>query len=97
MIQKDYTAQELLIATCLDELGVRYAQQVLIDKYTVDFVIEDDIIIEGDGAFGHSRKSDAERDIILCQHKEHVIHIESQIELEIKQELMGALCLEFNA
>jgi very-short-patch-repair endonuclease len=94
MIPKDFTAQEQLVAQCLDELGLRYAQQVEIDRYTVDFLIEDNIILEADGYYGHSRKSDKKRDAILLEYGYCIIHIKSQAKAQIKLEIEGALCLE---
>ena len=53
MRPKSFTPQENLIAKVLDETGLRYARQVPIGNYTVDFLItEMDVIIEADGPFG---------------------------------------------
>ena len=94
MIPKDFTTQEQLVAQCLDELGLRYAQQVEIDRYTVDFLVEDDIVVEADGYYGHSRKSDNKRNAILLEYKERIVHITSQTKEQIKLEIEVALCLE---
>ena len=100
MTPKDFTAQENLIAKCLDELGLRYAQQVQIDKYTVDFVVEETIILEADGIYGHHSKKDKIRDEALLQAEDKwynsIIHIKTcsgkqNIKEEIQQKL---LCLE---
>ena len=68
MRPKSFTPQENLIAKVLDETGLRYARQVPIGNYTVDFLItEMNVIIEADGPIGHLAKRDAKRDADLIE------------------------------
>ena len=88
----DFTPQENLIGQCLDTLGIRYAQQVKIGKYTVDFVVEGDIILEADGTFGHYREKDRQRDEELLELENQcynrVIHIKKQTKEGIRTEIV---------
>lgn len=95
LLPKDFTQQEQFVAQCLDELQLRYTQQVEFDKYIVDFLIENSIILEADGFFGHFRKADKLRDDALrqCNGVSGIIHIKSLRKEKIKKEIMDALCL----
>jgi len=95
MPPKDFTQQEQQVANILDFLGIRYAQQVEIGKYIVDFLVEDSIVLEADGFYGHYRAADKIRDMDLLQEGfAEVIHIKGSAKEKIKQEIMDALCLE---
>lgn len=97
MLPRDFTDQEKLVAQCLSDLGLRYAQQVEIGTYTVDFLIEESIILEADGVHGHLRKSDRKRDDILTSDGRYtIIHIKGQTKVNIKDEIVDFLCLELN-
>ena len=51
---RDFTEQELLIARCLDEFGLRYEQQAYFHPYIADFYIEElQMVVEADGVYGH--------------------------------------------
>lgn len=93
MTPRDFTPQEELVAECLDEMGLRYLQQVEIGKYTVDFLLENNIVLEADGVFGHYRKSDRERDseLLNCDDILSVVHITEQEKEGIKNQIMEAL------
>ena len=95
---KDFTPQENLVAQALDDFGIRYAQQVEIGKYTVDFILEDDIILEADGYFGHYRENDRKRDKELLelesQRYNRIIHIKSRTKEDIKEEIRKNLDME---
>ena len=77
MTPRDFTPQEETVAECLDEIGFRYFQQVEFGKYTVDFLVEDNIILEVDGVFGHYRKADRKRDAELLEFSgiKKVVHV----------------------
>ena len=93
--RKSFTPQENLIAKVLDETGLRYARQVPIGNYTVDFLItEMDVIIEADGPFGHLAKRDAKRDADLIEMGfEEVWHLEEKTYKDIKDRLWQELKL----
>ena len=94
MTPKDFTAQEEQMAVCLDELGLRYSQQVQIGKYVVDFLVENNIILEADGVFGHYKKSDKKRDAELLELDPNIvqiIHIKDQEKEMIKKRIMDVL------
>lgn len=95
MPQKSFTHQENLIAKVLEETGLRFARQVPIGKYTVDFLItEMDVIIEADGPFGHFSKRDAKRDQELIDMGfEEVWHIKEKTLKDIKERLWQELKL----
>jgi very-short-patch-repair endonuclease len=92
---KSFTPQENLIAKVLDETGLRYARQVPIGNYTVDFLItEMNVIIEADGPFGHLAKRDAKRDADLIEMGfEEVWHLEEKTYKDIKDRLWQELKL----
>jgi len=75
------TKYELKFANFLDKKGLRYKQQVNIDnKYQVDFLISDHIIIEIDGEWHYPKKDklsdyDMQRDKYLKDMGYEVIHI----------------------
>jgi len=92
MKAKDHTPQEQKIASCLDELGLRYAEQYPIGRFFVDFFISPDgIVIEADGIHGHFQKSDAKRDAVLIQHDEvtRIHHIKAQSRTGIMSALIS--------
>lgn len=96
LLPKDYTPQENKIANCLSKLGLRYAEQFNILKYTVDFWIpEISIVIEADGKVGHLRKADAKRDAELLAGQEiqvsQVVHISATDVHVIMEELCQVL------
>jgi very-short-patch-repair endonuclease len=88
---RDFTHQENVVAQCLDDWGLRYVEQFQIGNYTVDFLVEDEIVIEADGPFGHLKKADSERDKEILANREvfvsRVIHIKERTKNAIKQEL----------
>ena len=93
-IPTEFTHQELLVSECLDELGLKYAQQVYVGKYVVDFVVEGSIVLEADGVLGHFRNRDRVRDdyilnINSCYNR--IVHIKSQSKENIKKEIMEQL------
>jgi very-short-patch-repair endonuclease len=89
----DYTKQELIVGKCLDEIGLRYHEQRQIGKYYVDFLVEDTIVVEADGIFGHYTKADQDRDEALLElGVEQIFHIKGQTKKEIYQELQEFLC-----
>ena len=91
MRPKSFTPQENLIAKVLDETGLRYARQVPIGNYTVDFLItEMNVIIEADGPFGHLAKRDAD---IIDMGFEEVWHLEEKTYKDIKDRLWQGLKL----
>jgi len=90
MKPKDFTSQEKTIATVLSEIGCRYAQQVSIGQYVVDFYLEQDgkIVIEADSVYGHYKEADAQRDQDLQEMGVNVIiHIKDITKESIKQKL----------
>ena len=91
---KDYTSQENIIAECLSEFGMRYAQQYEISPYTVDFYIPDiGTIIEADGKYGHLQKRDRKRDCYLSNQKgiEYILHIKEYTKEKIKEQVWQEL------
>ena len=63
---RDFTEQELLIAQCLGDFGLRYDEQVYYHPYTVDFYIpEIKMVVEADGVYGHFKQRDVKRDMEL--------------------------------
>ena len=94
MLPKDYTKQENIIANELSEFGLRYDQQVPIDRYTADFYIAElGLIIEADGVYGHLRKRDATRDaeIMRIFGISHILHIKETTKETIREVLCRAL------
>ena len=93
---KEFTKQENILAEVLDELGIRYAQQVQCGNYRLDFLAEGLIPIEADGMYGHFGKRERERDnYIESCYNSKVIHIKSQTKEKIMQELGEKLqCLD---
>ena len=78
VLRKDYTPQENIIADCLSDFGLRYEQQADFAPYTPDFYIpEIKMIVEADGKYGHLRKRDVKRDIVVCKRDEveYILHI----------------------
>lgn len=66
MIAKEYTSQENIAAQALSNLGIRYVQQYIIGKYSVDFFLPElNYVLEMDGVYGHLSKSDIKRDCAL--------------------------------
>jgi very-short-patch-repair endonuclease len=97
MPHSDYTKQEIIVGKCLDEMGLRYHEQRQIGRYCVDFLVENTIVIEADGIFGHFNKTDQERDADLLEMGvEEIFHIKSQTKKEIYQELQDFLCQQNN-
>ena len=94
ILPKDYTKQEDIIADCLSEFGMRYAQQYSFFPYTVDFYLpEINMVIEADGIYGHLKKRDIKRDMDLVnKYKvEHILHIEDKKKEQIKETLWQGL------
>ena len=91
---KDFTSQENIIADCLSEKGMRFEQQKQIAQFTVDFWIADlKFVIEADGVYGHLKKRDTKRDIILMESDEveYIFHIRADTKRRIQEELWRAL------
>mgnify|MGYP003130486463 CR=1 FL=1 len=91
----DYTKQEQIVASVLDELGLRYSQQEFFIKYLVDFWIpEIQTVIEADGIYGHFGKREKKRNEDLYSHPsiEHIVHIKATSKKEIKE----ILCKEID-
>jgi len=94
ILPKDYTAQENFIAECLSEYGLRYDQQYEFWPYTADFYIPElKMVIEADGRYGHLRKNDVKRDLVLLELEEieYVIHIQETTKEKIKEILWQEL------
>ena len=94
MRRKEDTHQERIVAGCLIDLGVRYADQYEFDPYTVDFYIRDfKMVIEADGVYGHFKKRDRKRDADLLEYDEveHVVHIKETTKTKIKEAIWQAL------
>jgi len=88
------TKQERIIADCLMDLGIRYADQYEFDPYRVDFYIRDlKMVIEADGIYGHFRKRDRKRDADLLEYGEveHIVHIKETTKTKIKEAIWQAL------
>jgi len=97
MPHSDFTKQEIIIGQCLDEMGLRYHEQRQIGKYYVDFLVEDTIVVEADGVFGHFKKADEIRDEALLEMGVgQIFHIKGQTKKEIYKELQDFLCQEPN-
>ena len=91
---KDFTSQENIIAECLSQFGMRYAQQYEISPYTVDFYISDiGTIIEADGKYGHLQKRDRKRDSYLLNQRvvEYIMHIKEYTKEKIKEQIWQEL------
>ena len=89
-LPRDFTEQELLIAQCLGDFGLRYDEQVYYHPYTVDFYIpEIKMVVEADGVYGHLSKRDAIRDkaLLLLEDVEYIIHIKEKTIEKIKDKL----------
>jgi len=77
------TKYEMTFAKYLDKLNIKYKQQVTINnKYQVDFLLCDNIIVEIDGDWhykrGGLRMEDIERDKTLNELGYKVLHIKNQ-------------------
>ena len=84
---------KIIVGKCLDEIGLRYHEQKQIGNYYVDFLVEDTIVVEADGVFGHYKKADQDRDEALLElGVEQIFHIKGQTKKEIYQELQELLC-----
>ncbi len=59
---KKSTSIELKVKAILDKLNVEYEEQVGLDKFTCDFLVENSLVIETDGTYWHSIPSAIERD-----------------------------------
>mgnify|MGYP002622640075 FL=1 len=91
---RDFTEQELLIARCLDEFGLRYEQQAYFHPYIADFYIEElQMVVEADGVYGHLGKRDRKRDSDLLEldEIEHVVHVKGTTLENIKETLWQEL------
>ena len=91
---KDYTKQENIIASCLDEFGLRFEQQFEFAPYTVDFFIPElNMVVEADGKYGHLQKRDVRRDIDLTKtyEVEYLLHIKDFTKERIKKALWQGL------
>jgi very-short-patch-repair endonuclease len=86
---KDFTPQELLIMSVLDEIGLRYAPQYTIGTRWADFFIAElNAVIEADGVYGHLRRADRKRDAeILAAGIEHVFHVDAKTRPRIKEQI----------
>ena len=87
---RDFTEQELIIAKCLDEFGLRYDEQVYYHPYIVDFYIpEIKMVVEADGIYGHLSKRDTQRDkeLLLLEDIEYIIHIKEKTQEKVKEKL----------
>ena len=94
ILPRDYTSQEVLMAECLSEYGLRYDQQYDFWPYTVDFYIPDlKMVIEADGKYGHLRKNDLKRDngLLKLEEIEYIIHIRENKKEKIKEILWQEL------
>ena len=90
----DYTKQEQIVASVLDELGLRYSQQEFFIKYLVDFwVPEIQTVIEADGLYGHFGKREKRLNEDLYSHPEieHVLHIKETSRKKIRETICKAL------
>jgi len=93
MLPRDYTKQENIIADTLSDFGLRYDQQVPIDKYTADFYIAElGLVIEADGVYGHLRKRDATRDaeIMRIFGISNIVHVKETTKESIREVLCRA-------
>lgn len=96
---RDYTNQELLVASVLDELGMRYIEQYEVGTRTVDLLIPElaedgslGVVVEVDGYYGHSRKSDTKRDQeLLDGGVDEVWHVTASKREEVREFLLGKL------
>ena len=84
---KEFTKQEKLVAACLDELGLRYAQQVSCGPFYLDFLVESDIVIEADGVYGHFGKREKKRDEYILSCYNILIHIKEKTKKAIMEEI----------
>jgi very-short-patch-repair endonuclease len=50
------TAIERVIREILDEARVPYQSQVQIGRYTADFIVADQLVIEADGTYWHAKR-----------------------------------------
>ena len=91
---KDFTPQEHIIGKVLDDFGIRYDQGNFFMRYVVDFWIPDiGMVIEADGIYGHLKKRDVQRDMVLMQHPsiKYVLHVKETTYNTIKETLWQAL------
>lgn len=91
---RDYTDQEILIARCLDEFGLRYEEQAYYHPYIVDFYIPElKMVVEADGVYGHLGKRDRKRDKVLesMEDIEYILHIKEKTLKKIKDILWQEL------
>lgn len=56
------TCLEVTVAAALSEFKVPFATQVSIGRYRVDFLVDETLVIECDGAYWHSLPEDREHD-----------------------------------
>ena len=91
---KDYTAQEIHIQHLLDDFGLRCETQYSFIQYIVDFWVKEiGLVIEADGVYGHLSKRDEERDkdLLLMEDIEYIIHIKETTLGKIKEALWQEL------
>jgi len=64
--QKSPSSIEVILANELDKQGICFIQQkIMLDKYRVDFLIDDDwLVVEADGDYWHRLPNIVEKDII---------------------------------
>ena len=90
-IAKEFTRQEQIIANILDDLGIRYAQQVPCGPFILDFVVEGVIALEADGAYGHFGKREKKRDEYVLSCYNSIVHIKKQSKKDIIEEIREKL------
>ena len=87
------TPQERIVASVINESGLRYIDQYSIGKYFADFwIAEIKMVVEADGIYGHYRNADRIRDAFLLENGvDFVVHIKSQSKKGIEEEFWQVL------
>lgn len=92
---RDLTQQEIITQKLLQQWGIRYQNQYIIGKYTVDFFLPSmNLALEIDGIFGHSKQADKNRDKELLKTVTSVVHIKETDQKGIEKHLREALWIK---
>jgi very-short-patch-repair endonuclease len=88
------TTLEARVCTAINELDVWYKFHKVIGRYTADFLLQPNLVVEADGAYWHSLnpEHDATRDAYMAEHGYRVIRIPEQAtQAEVETLLREAL------
>jgi very-short-patch-repair endonuclease len=86
------TTPEANVCTALNEVDVFYQLHKVIGRYTADFLVLPNLVVEADGEYWHKAEHDATRDAYMADHGYRVLRIpESASQEDIEAMLREAL------